>query len=74
MIKATIGESKPQQEPFPKLMKGHLGTIILAITAPNEQGRCVVLNLTHFIFTDCFKLDGKEKFTDYSEPITLQNE
>ena len=79
MIKVTIGESKTQEEkPFPKLMIATYG-------AKNDKG-IVVLFVTRISGTVIITTNDSEKivggvyttfladsFTDYNEPITIQN-
>ena len=70
MINVTIGESKTQEEkPFPKLMKSKGGRIVFMIT--NSKGfqlNKAVDDDPHYYTSWCM-----EDFTDYNEPITLQN-
>jgi hypothetical protein len=75
MINVTLGEVKTQKEkPFPKLMIGDVGTVIMVLQEPNKAGRSKVFNLTNCRLSNDFAVfDGSEKFTDYNQPITLQN-
>ena len=72
MIKVTIGESKPQENPFPKLMKMDYW-ITEVYEHPDLDGKYIGIHR-----------DGPYKgqitlklnlvgFTDYNEPITIQN-
>ena len=75
MITVTLGEAKPQEKPFPKLM--------ISALSPNTKDDLVL-----FLSEKCgVKLSGSggtiigeyskdwwmEYFTDYNEPITIQN-
>jgi hypothetical protein len=70
MVKVTLGEQPtPSEKPFPKLMIGHGSWIIYAIDKTN------VLHIAgpHAgVFANCFANIDKD-FTDYNEPITIQN-
>ena len=72
MINVTIGESKTQEkELFPKLMISGLGRIVLFTSKRSgivmyEKEYC--FGVGHF--SECW---ANEDFTDYNEPITLQN-
>lgn len=74
MIKVTIGDEPIQNnvKPFPKLMKSHRGSIVLFHC--NEKGICLVMgkDTSTFVGEYCgtWKMDA---FTDYNEPITIQN-
>jgi len=74
MINVTLGEVKPQTEkPFPKLMsdsKGHIyyftmEKIGVPLNDPDYPSEISHSNLKSW---------GMQFFTDYNEPITLQNE
>ena len=71
-INVTIGESKPQEKPFPKLMlkKGSGGIVYLfhskfecTIIANGSIGKTYKENYDLTIYCE-----------DYNEPITLQNQ
>ena len=79
MIKVTVGEQKTQSEkPFPKIMKAVDGTtLVLVLEEPDVDGLTKDLYLNEFReypYACGFTLDGRVKYTDYNEPITLQNE
>lgn len=74
MIKVTIEETKHQcEKPFPKLMKSNCGSIVLfkedrtgvLIAAPEYQ------NIKQWQYSSQWNM---EIFTDYNEPITIQND
>jgi len=78
MINVTLGEAKPQMEkPFPKLMQviskeaDDFGTIVLFLSSKNGT---VVYTTSHryYIGYNCCTWI-MDRFTDYNEPITLQN-
>lgn len=73
MIKVTLGEVKTQEEKgFPKLMKTKDGYIVYFIkygkgvcfAKPNISGNTIGE------YTESWNMNG---FTDYNEPITIQN-
>jgi len=75
MIKVTIGESKPQGNPFPKIKTlKEKGGIFLFI----DRRKCICLDTGS---TNSWTLGGlcdnsdseHEDFADYNEPITIQN-
>ena len=71
-IKVTIGESKTQEEkPFPKLMSTEYGTIVLMV----KYGCGVVVHERSYCYgVGHYSEHWQPKsFTDYNEPITLQN-
>ncbi len=78
MINVTLGEAKPQEKPFPKLMKSNANqyTLIALFTSKNEG---TVLFDDNKIEEDRYEIGhysigwSMNKFTDYNEPITLQN-
>jgi len=79
MINVTLGEAKTQTEkPFPKLMTDGEGWIVLA-TGIGEGEDWEVIRISGFgdnnyTYTKAFNLfNGPRKFSDYNEPITLQN-
>jgi hypothetical protein len=82
-IKVTLGatENTQQQKPFPKLMISKDGRRIVFATGKRNGPNYEVLRITGFLdtsvnmtITDRFDLfsEGNE-FTDYNEPITIQN-
>jgi hypothetical protein len=74
MIKVTIGESKTQVKPFPKLMIGDKKTMLIAFWKPDSSGRCHVFIPQENRFSMEYRLiGGEEVFIDYNEPITIQN-
>jgi len=71
-INVTIGESKTQEKPFPKLMINQKGCIRLffkdlsSLILVSKTGQFLLLNdRDEVVLSD---------FTDYNEPITLQNQ
>lgn len=72
MINVTIGESKTQSEkPFPKIMKSkYSGAIVFFIS--NERGYILVEGRDIKYDTSEFGW-AMNNFTDFNEPITLQN-
>ena len=78
MIKVTLGEFEMQEKPFPKLMiateKGAKDKGIIVFFFENRNG--VVLETVkgsdkyQGFYSDVFIMDC---FTDYNEPITIQN-
>lgn len=76
MIKVTLGEAKPQTEKlFPKLMKStETGNIVL-FHSP-EKGVVVSLGVykgNPYSIGEYSSSLNMMIFTDYNEPITLQN-
>jgi hypothetical protein len=73
MINVTIGESKPQEKPFPKLMiatKGAWKGLVCFFEEP-EKGFLINGKSSLTIgYADNFIM---EQFVDFNEPITLQN-
>lgn len=77
-VKVTIGESKTQNEkPFPKLMVNRYGCIRLVY----ECGSSVILKSAQNAEGSWFesRINAPSDwdisdFTDYNEPITLQND
>lgn len=76
-IKVTFGEVKPQEEkPFPKLMISNDGDIFYMVREryglplTNADGLGWTYELDDFANFD----SNHRTFTDYNEPITLQNE
>jgi hypothetical protein len=78
-ITITVGEPKTQEvKPFPKLMISKIGQILYAqCLNPNDE-RSIVGMLIH---TNGYAIDEYNfsqywcaySFTDYNQPITLQN-
>ena len=70
-VKVTIGESKTQEaKPFPKLMKTDGGRIVFMISSTNGfQLNNAVGEDPHF-----YTRWNMGNFTDFNEPITLQND
>lgn len=77
-IKVTPGEAKTQTEkPFPKLMINHkFGSIILA-SSETERHLTGVMIIVGDASSDRVgeysEIWKKWEFTDYNEPITIQN-
>lgn len=78
-VKVTLGAVKSQEErPFPKLMISTLGQIFLMVGVNPETEDLLVGFQIHsnrypiggYGFSE--KMD-KNSFTDYNEPITIQN-
>ena len=70
-IKVTVGEQKPQNmKPFPKLMISNNGRLVFMIS--DRQG--FQLNEASEDTPHYYELWYMDDFTDYNEPITLQNE
>ena len=76
MIKVTLGEVKTQEEkPFPKLMIGKYNCIILAIDEDEGHyyGTLIYKGSSDDTLGE-FSYQWKKKyFSDYNDPITLQN-
>jgi hypothetical protein len=71
MIKVTIGESKPQEKPFPKLMKNKYGCIRLVF---EDLSSLILVSVEGDDFYYNHKNDyDLSDFTDYNEPVTIQN-
>jgi hypothetical protein len=77
MLKVTIGESKPQEKPFPKLMK-EKGTENIFFFYRSCIG--LPLNQSDRYETDDNNVFGTwasgwymDRFEDFNEPITIQN-
>lgn len=76
-IKVTLGatENTQQEKPFPKLMivksGGNVGMIVLFTC--RGKGTIIANPKTHGLFQtiDCWAM---QTFTDYNEPITIQNQ
>jgi hypothetical protein len=74
-INVTLGEVKPQEEkPFPKLMKGSEGTLVMFFKS--GQGTVISTNKPNIplLTGEYYKGFTMSEFTDYNEPITLQNQ
>ena len=70
-IKISVGEQKPKNEKlFPKLMISDTGRIVFMISdRVGFQLNNASTDEPHF-----YRAWAMEDFTDYNEPITLQNE
>lgn len=81
MINVTIGESKTQKvKPFPKLMKctgdsWAKGSIVFFISPKNgiRLTSSYEGDMSNPAFDGIFNSWDMSNFTDYNEPITLQN-
>ena len=80
MIKVTIGESKPQEKPFPKLMKGKILGSIVYVFEKVDAEKYHVLYVYGFgqdkLFTHSYEFNlfnEANPHEDYNEPITIQN-
>ena len=72
-INVTIGESKTQEKPFPKLMRNQYGEIFFMV----RERYGLPLTGNEWSYLDKDFADFTEilyDFTDYNEPITLQNQ
>lgn len=79
-VKVNLGEVETHEaKPFPKLMSSVNGTIIEVLNQPDHAGNATVIvrvNKDHFrlgLVAPFRVIDGPIKFTDYNEPITIQN-
>jgi len=75
-INVTIGESKTKEKPFPKLMISLLTDNVVLFSSPKE-GMVVLLgkrNKCCYEIGEYAKDFTMDNFTDYNEPITLQNQ
>jgi hypothetical protein len=73
MIKVTIGESKPQEKPCPKLMTLKESKSIFLFL--NER-TCVCLgkgSVLNWEVGEYYDGTNISLFEDYNEPITIQN-
>ena len=71
MIKVTVGEQKTQSEkPFPKLMVATKGIWENQKCLFVEKGKGMLVGPKEFGYASNF---DETDFTDYNEPITLQN-
>lgn len=71
MINVTIGESKTQEVKYPKLMISDLGRIVLFTN--KRSGIVMYEKEYHYGIGHLSESWNTEDFTDYNEPITLQN-
>jgi len=76
MINVTIGESKTQEKPFPKVMKDENGDIFFFVREkyglPLTDFKNEVLSFDNENFADFSS--NYRKFTDFKGSITLQNQ
>lgn len=74
MIKVTLQneEKKADAKPFPKLMITEGGKIVLFFEP--RIGVALAMTGANWSGIDYFTEWVMEKFTDYNEPITIQNE
>jgi hypothetical protein len=74
MIKVTVGEQKTQSEkPFPKLMKSKVSGAIVYFTK-ESYGLVIIESYgTGGDFNSSASGWNMTNFTDYNEPITIQN-
>lgn len=73
MIKVTVDEQKTQSEkPFPKLMKCIDGDPLIILFENPKVGMAIRDGIHWKVgcYSDSWAM---EEFTDYNEPITLQN-
>lgn len=75
MIKVTVGESKTQSEkPFPKLMvSSQTGNVVFFLSSGEGVVLLATENGSNFSSGEYFSMFDMKCFTDYNEPITLQN-
>jgi hypothetical protein len=75
MITVTLGEVKPQEKGFPKLMKGSDGNIFYMVREryglPLTDADETIWRFANSDFADFSK--NYRTFTDYDLPITIQN-
>ncbi len=78
-ITATIGESKTQEKPFPKLMVLKQGLSddyknkgMVVLFTKNNTGT-VIANPENYNIGEWQQCWSIELFTDYNEQVTLQN-
>jgi hypothetical protein len=69
MINVTIGKSKTQEKPFPKLMKQlDTGWVMLFL----DEKTCIhIEGIYKGELVENYSIDGQT--VDFNEPITLQN-
>lgn len=72
MINVTIGESKPQEKPFPKLMIWKDQNLIVYFIK-SKTGVVINKGNSPYELFDKQEYFGMDFFTDFNEPITLQN-
>lgn len=77
MINVTLGNETKEEKAkgFPKLMKGKYGSIILADGENNNHYYGTLLHKGDSFdrVGEYSKIWAKSNFTDYNEPITIQN-
>jgi hypothetical protein len=71
MLKVTVGEHKPQEKPFPKLMKSSYGDLFIFYCS--KVGIPITGEHGHDHLKGWAESWVMEEFTDYNEPITIQN-
>ncbi len=75
MINVTLGEAKPQEKPFPKLMiscDGREPEWIIEVHKKDEK--VIAIHRAGLYKGDiATEFELNNEFTDYNEPITLQN-
>jgi hypothetical protein len=69
MINVTLGEVKPQENPFPRVMKNNTNGCLVLFYAEKEG---IWITGGHLIGYHATQLDIS-CFTDYNDPITIQN-
>ena len=72
MINVTIGESKTQEKPFPKLMQHKDGTITFFKAYGIGTHIYARVDMSHIIGNHPNEI-SMNGYTDFNEPITLQN-
>lgn len=73
MINVTIGESKTQElKPFPKLMKHNDGTITYFSSMNNGVHIYARASMKEIIGVISHSI-SMDEYSDFKEPITLQN-
>jgi hypothetical protein len=73
MINVTIGESKTQEsKPFPKLMIGSQ-THLVVLFVSEQVGVVITTGVSPYKVGEFSHNWYNPDFTDYNEPITLQN-
>lgn len=72
-INVTLGEAKTQEKPFPKLMVTTDDERIVFFISP-QKGICLKVGSVDNSFVgEYYHKWNMDKFTDYNEPITIQN-